>query len=59
MSKTIKRIEEEKDGKKEIDYGVEELDKENSKDAAQSNNQDAQNDYDIARKWKKLKESYG
>jgi hypothetical protein len=51
------RIDEEEDGKKEFDYGVEELDKESDQDAAQSNNQDAQQDYEIMRRWKKLKKA--
>lgn len=52
------RIDREKDGKQELDYGVEELDKNPEMDAAQSANQDAQQDLDnLKNKWKKLKKA--
>lgn len=51
------RIDKEADGKQELDYGKEELDKEFDQEAAASNNQDAQQDYDIKMKWKKLKKA--
>jgi hypothetical protein len=51
------RVDEEKDGKRELDYGKEELDKEFDQDAAASNNQDAQQDYDLKTKWLKLKKA--
>jgi hypothetical protein len=62
MSKKEKiRIDKEPDGKQEIDYGKEELDKFGAR-AAQSNYQDAQQDYDVAlhnlkSKWKNLKKA--
>lgn len=53
------RIDKEVDGKQELDYGNEELDKEQSGEEtqAQSANQDAQQDYDLKDKWKKLKKA--
>src|SRR6478736_6057607 len=57
MKKEERRIDREKDGKQELDYGKEELDKEGEQDAAQSAYQDAQNDADLKRKWKKLKKA--
>lgn len=57
IEKQDRRVDKEKDGKQELDYGKEELDKEGEMDAAQSNNQDAQNDLDVRRKWKKLKKA--
>jgi hypothetical protein len=62
MSKKEKiRIDKEPDGKQEIDYGKEELDKYGAR-AAQSNYQDSQQDYDatlhhLKSKWKKLKKA--
>lgn len=62
MSKKEKiRIDKEVDGKQELDYGNEELDKFGAR-AAQSNNQDAQADYDVRLKdlksrWKNLKKA--
>jgi hypothetical protein len=62
MSKKEKvRIDREPDGKQEMDYGKEELDKYGAR-AAQSNYQDSQQDYDVAlhnlkSKWKKLKKA--
>jgi hypothetical protein len=53
-----KRIDKEIDGKQELDYGKEELDKDESR-AGVSANQDAQQDYEHAlrRKWKDLKKA--
>ena len=62
MSKKEKiRVDKEIDGKQELDYGSEELDKFGAR-AAQSNNQDAQADYDVRLKdlksrWKNLKKA--
>lgn len=52
------RIDKEADGKQEIDYGKEELDKDDSH-AGVAANQDAQQDYEhsLKRKWKKLKKA--
>lgn len=53
------RVDREADGKQELDYGTEELDKEQSAEEqqAQASNQDAQQDYDLKRKWLKLKKA--
>ena len=66
LSKPLKkkekiRIDKEPDGKQELDYGKEELDKFGAR-AAQSNYQDAQQDYDqslldLKNKWKNLKKA--
>lgn len=54
-----RRVDKEADGKQELDYGTEELDKEQSAEEqqAQSSNQDAQQDYDLRQKWLKLKKA--
>ena len=53
------RVDKEIDGKQELDYGEEELDKEQptEEQQAQAANQDAQQDYDLKMKWLKLKKA--
>ena len=58
MKHEKRRIDKEVDGKQELDYGKEELDKDESH-AGVAANQDAQQDYEhhLKRKWKKLKKA--